>query len=88
MNYILSGSHIGAGQQGSSFDNAHITVVHNTSVSGSVVGGHVSDNQSVSVSPGGLTGLSDTLPVASQDSYVSPQTISPAVPSQSNLDPL
>ena len=58
--YILSGSHVRTGQQDSSFDNANITVVDNTSASGSVAGDHVSDNESVSVSPGGLTGLSDT----------------------------
>ena len=76
--YILSGSHVRTGQQGSY--NANVTVVDNTSASGSVVGGHVSDNESVSVSPGGLTGLSDTLPVASQGGFVSPQTTCPAVP--------
>ena len=77
--YIFSGSHVRTGQQGSSFDNANVTVVV-TGASGSVVGGHVSDNESVSVSPGGLTGLSDILPVASQGGFVSPQTTSPAVP--------
>ena len=70
--YILSGSLVRTGQQGS--------VVDNTGATGSVVGGHVSDNESVSVSPGGLTGLSDTLPVASQGGFVSPQTTCPAVP--------
>ena len=77
--YILSGSHVRTGQQGSSFDNANVTVVV-TGASGSVIGGHVSDNESVSVSPGGLTGLSDTLPVASQGGFVSAQTTCPAVP--------
>ena len=78
--YILSGSHVRTGQQGSSLDNAKVTVVDNTGATGSVVSGHISHNESVSVSPGCLTGLSGTLPVASQGGFVSPQTTCPAVP--------